>query len=128
MIPTALRRPRTHKRRTFAGRLIGAELAVLRGAWVRSTDRQGDLVADTRDDRAIVRLELGDVAIVAEKAGPGIAAVEVVAIIAPGWSEQRFGVVVRCGRASGDAWIMPATGLRGSARKRQRRTEAARAA
>lgn len=70
MMPTAIKRPRFRGRRLFSATVkrIGNDdrvtLELAPGAWLRAIDKLGNVVADSRDERARLWAEIGDELIV----------------------------------------------------------------
>lgn len=107
--------PRKHTRRTFSGSLRNDVLVVRRGAHVRTVDKLGDVLEDSKDERAQLWINLGDHVLVADRSlvTDPVAVLEIVRVDFVGWSEARYGVACRRGTApAGECWVMSMSGLR----------------
>lgn len=117
--PATSRRPKLHVRRTFSGTLVDSELLIRRGAWIRRVNVEGELVDDSRDERATLWANIGD-RLVVSSADLGIdqvAIVEIVCMLDVGYAWQRVGVKAYAGRytdemPTGDVFINPVNGIR----------------
>jgi hypothetical protein len=75
-MPLGVRKPRVHARSTFSAGFAADELHARRGrlylergAWTRTTDKEGDVIADTKEPQRALVANIGDKLILA---GPTI--------------------------------------------------------
>lgn len=87
-----IKRPRVSTRKTFVASYDGEYLAPKRGAWTRSIDALGDVVADGQDPRALLIANRGDQLFLFGARVEQIAIVEIVGVEADGF---RYRVATR---------------------------------